>query len=363
MAKTILFGCVLVGALYVSVALGANVVAITGDTQDTIQVNDVDTLSTVQTIVQFLAVKLSHLISLENYIYAVGVNSAGEGVVLQFEILNGNNKLEFVTSTSYGTECTQPSALTATYDYSDEPALAMSCIGSGTTLVMDPETLQLIQLYILPEISDISASKVGDVAMTANYLYATYTTLPQSDDDKSEGLLVQYSTDSWEIVNWSIIRGPSSHLKIGGSSDLFLTSTGNGASYLSQLNPNTLEEVNRRNPQGFEFLQMNLTPNLKSLFLYIQKSGLNAGRVRNFDQTKYPAEKSCDDVRIELSPATSQPLVFGEYLFIRSSSSMTRFTFGHGCPRQKSQTSYGLTEPDNYSTSIAIACRSCVSIS
>ncbi|KAJ8908877.1 hypothetical protein NDN08_005581 [Rhodosorus marinus] len=363
MAKAALFGCVLVGALYVSIALGTNVVAITGVAQHQIQLNDSETLEEVQTILverlQFRGIKLLQLVSLGEYVYVTAVWNL-QSIILQYEILPTTNTLEFVKYETFASLCIQPLALTASYDYSDQLALALAC--SETALVVDPETLEITGIFILPEISGISVETVVDVALSANYIYVTFTTKPQSDDDKSEGLLVQFSRTTLAVVNWSIVRGQSSHLQIAGSSELFLTSSGNGASYLSQLNPKTLEEIDRVNPQGFEFLQMTMTPDLKSLFMYIQKSGLNAGRVRNFDQTVYPAEKSCADVRIEMSPA-SQPIVTDHYLFIRSSTSMTRFTFDDlGCPRQGTQTSYALDLPAD-SSGVAIACRECLSIS
>ncbi|KAJ8907723.1 hypothetical protein NDN08_007829 [Rhodosorus marinus] len=363
MAKAILFGVVLVAALCLSAALGANVVAITGPYQDTIQLNDVESLKTVQTI-EGSGTELFQLVSMGKYVYVTSVNSLAEyhGVIRMYEVQSGTNKLEFVRSKTYGTKCIQPVALTASYDYTDEPAVVMTCLATTTVLVVDPETLELIQLLPEPSITGIRIKDIGMSAMTARYLYVTYSICPQSDDEFSKGLVVQYSRNMSEILNYSIVRGQTSYLEIAGSSDLFLTSSGNGASYLLQLNPNTLEEVDRTNPQGFDFKQMAMNPNQKSFYMYIQKSGNNMGRIRSYDQTKYPAEKFCSDVRIDMSPAT-QPIVINDYVFIRSDLSMTRFTLknGSGCPLQNSQKLYGLNVARD--SGVAVACLECLPIS
>ncbi|KAJ8900998.1 hypothetical protein NDN08_004860 [Rhodosorus marinus] len=351
-------------ALHVCVALNANVVAITGKRQNLIQLNDAETLETVHIIEDKSGNRLFQLISLGRYIYVTSVNNDEElhAELRMYEIQSRTNKLEFVQSKSFGTQCIQPIALTASYDYSDQTVLALTCLETESVMVVNPATLKLIKAISKPVIKDIFIKDIAESAMTARYLYVAYVISPQLDHDFSKGLLVQYSRNTWEVVNFSIVRGQYSHLLIAGSSDLFLTATGNGPSYLLQLNPNTLEEVNRKTPKGFDFLRMTMTPDQKSFYMYIHGSAKKAGRMRSFDQTIYPANKFCSDVRIEMSPGT-QPIVINGYLFIRSNMSMTRFTLknGSGCPRQKSQAVYNLDSVQD--SGVAMACLNCLSIS
>ncbi|KAJ8905434.1 hypothetical protein NDN08_001941 [Rhodosorus marinus] len=335
------------------------VVAITGELQDHLQVNDLETLEMVQYLkVTDLPVKLYQIVALENWLFVTAVFRGIQSALIQYEVQSTSNLLEFKEYDTFSTLCDQPLSLKATYDYIQSPILGMVCTES--VLVVDPVILELLHIFPLPAILGIDVESAVDTALTANYIYITFATKPQGDEEKSEGLLVMYSRATWEMVRWVSVRGKTSHLHIAGSTSLFLTSSGNGGSYMKQLNPMDLKEAYEVNPQGFEFLRMAWTPDLTKLFMYIQKSGLNAGRVRNFDNTVYPVEKLCPDVRIEMSPG-SQPVVNNEYLIVRSNASLTRFTLNDsGCPRQKTQTSYSL-DPAVYSGA-AILCLECLAI-
>mmetsp|Transcript_22349 Transcript_22349/g.32257 ORF Transcript_22349/g.32257 Transcript_22349/m.32257 type:complete len:373 (-) Transcript_22349:159-1277(-) len=372
MTKMILHGCVLLAALYVSIASGANVVSVTGEVQNKIQLNDSETLEVVQAIsveellLGSISVVLWWLLSLEKYVFVIASVDLRPSI-LQFEVMNSTNTLEYVKVEKYDEICGEivPSSLSATYDYINDPRLVVACL--ETTFLVDPETLAVDGIFPTPKIPGLRVNFIVDAEATANYLYTTVATKPQSDDDKSEGAVVQISRVDSSVVNWASVRGQLSHLKIAGSSELFLTSSGNGDSYISQLNPKTLEEIDRLTPQGFEFLQMTMSPDLRSLFMYIQKTDRTAGRVRSFDQSVYPAAKACPDVRIEMSPGGQPIVVTEEYLFVRSNASMTRFTLSSkpnnlGCPLQKTEISYPLDATIDTQV-VAIACLECLSIS
>ncbi|KAJ8906278.1 hypothetical protein NDN08_002771 [Rhodosorus marinus] len=363
MANTILFGLVLVVALYVSAAQQANVVVVTGDNQNIIQLNHAHTMDIVQTI-QHSEKKLFQVLSLATNVYVSAVSTPSnypQAEILMYEVQSGTNTLKFVQKATFAPDCGQPVALTASYDYTDQAVLAMTCSDTEWVVVMDAWTLSVDQIVGKPRIKDITITGITESALTAKYLYVTYGISAVDNDDK--GLLVQYSrTTPYEILNTLVVRGQYSHLLIAGGSNLFLTTSGNGPSYLLQLNPNTLEEIDRRSPKNLDFLRMTMSPDQLSMYMYVQNPNGRRGKIRSFDQRSYPAQKYCPDVEIDLPPGTQSIVVEG-YLFIRTAGTVTRLNLVDetGCPSPDVQGNIILNDDVVYS-GVAMACLECLPI-